>query len=355
MGKVQFPLVNLRKDAVNKWHLEHISSEILSIPETPNQWGFYSVSLAEIPSDGSIPDSFPPRIVGFTQYKGEPINSKTGRLNLSQTQFYVNYATGEVIFHPAQAGQNVSVDYYAKGSLIESEDINWLYEKMIEIETAQFTPEFTDFKISNMQNQVETGQRFPIGTSPVSTTFTWDIDKPELLQEDSIYITMGTIRIASNVPTSLREYTVDISQQQRSEAPLKLEFAIHALTLNNQEVSKSFYVEWVDRIYFGTSPDKIATSQKVRSLSSTLLENSESSQTVELEFPELENAYKTAAVPMRYAIKSCKDSKTGFEFILSDPEIVNVLNQYGTTVPCYVYFSENAISSSVKLKLELGA
>ena len=355
MGKVQFPLVNLRKDTVNKWHLEHIVNEIAAVPDVPNQWGYYVCSLTEIPSDGSIQDSLPPRIPGLTQYKGDPINPKTGRINFSQTQFYVNYATGEIMFHPAQAGQNFPVDYYAKGSLIESEDINWLYDKIMEIESVQFDPEFTSFEIANMPSVIEVGATFPVGTAPVSTTFTWEIDKPELLKEDSIYITMGNLRIASNLPTSIREYTVDISQIQRSDAPFKLEFAIHATTIADQHVSRPFYVEWVDRVYYGTSNDKIATPQKVRALVSKLLKDSESSQTVILNFPEMGNAYKTAAVPQRYAIKNCKDDKTSIEFVIDEPEIVNITNQYGITIPYYVYFSTNAISSSVDLKLELGA
>ena len=356
MGKVYFPLVNLRKDTVNKWHLEHITSEIVSIPQTPNQFGFYAVSLAEIPSDGSIPDSLPPRIVGFTQYKGDPINPKTGRINFSQNQFYVNYTTGEMLFHPAQAGQNVSVDYFAKGSLIECEDINYLYDKVIELENAQFMPEFTSFEIAGMPNIVETGQNFPIGPSiPVSTTFTWNIDKPELLKEDSIYITMGNLRIASDISTSLRELTVAISQVQRSDVPLKLDFTIHATTLTNNEVSKSYYVEWVDRIYYGVSIDKEITPQKVKALPSALLNNSESSQELVLNLPELENGYKLAAVPMRYAIKKCSDDKTGFEFVLDEPQTVNIINAYGITIPYFVYLSTNSISSALDLKLNLGA
>lgn len=356
LGKVQFPLVNLRKDTVNKWHLEHFTSEIITVPELPNQYGFHAVSLNEIPSDGSIPDSLPPRINGFTQYKGDPINPKTGNINFSQTQFYVNYTTGEILFHPSQAGKILSVDYFAKGSLVEAEDVNFLYDKVIELENAQFKPQFTSFRIANMPSILEIGQTFPIGTVlPIPTTFTWEVDKPELLLEDSIYITMGVLRIASNVPTSVREHTVDISQVQRSETPFKLDFAIHATTITNEEIERIYSVEWVDRIYYGVSNDKTATSQKIKSMPSLLLPSSESSQSVVLNFPEMGNAYKTAAVPQRYPIKICKDSKTGLEFVLDEPELVNLPNSYGITVPYYVYFSSNSISSSVELNLELGA
>ena len=356
MGKVQFPLVNIRKDITNKWHLHHIESEILPIPETPDEYGFYTVSFGEIPDNGSSPGASSPKIVGFTEYKGDPVNPKTGRINLSPTQFYVNYTIGQALFHPSRAGENVSVDYYAKGSLVESEEVNYLYGKIKEIEAEQFTPEFTDFKIVNMPRIVEIGEKFPTGlVTPVSTTFKWSIDKPELLKEDSIYITMGNLTLQSNIPTSLTETAIEISQQQMSEVPQELEFKINSSTPTNNPVSKSYTVEWVDRIYFGTSENQEATSQLVKNQPSILLESSSQIQNVEIQIPEDESKYKLIAVPARYAIKKVIDSKTGLEFVLGEPFQTSILNQYGITIPYFVYFTAYKITSAVNLHLELGA
>lgn len=92
MGKVLFPLVNLRKDVTNEWHLKHIPSEIVNVPSDPNEWGYYTTWLTEIPDNGTNSNitTAPPKIVGLTEYRGEPINPKTKRINFAQNQFFVN-------------------------------------------------------------------------------------------------------------------------------------------------------------------------------------------------------------------------------------------------------------------------
>ena len=356
MGKVQFPLVNIRKDITNKWHIHHIESEILAIPDSPDEYGFYTVSFGEIPDNGSSPGAFPPKIAGFTEYKGNPVNSKTGRLNLSSGQFYVNYSTGQALFHPSMSGVNVSVDYYAKGSLVEAEEVNWLYGKIRNIEADQFAPEFTSFSISNMPKTVEIGQLFPVGSrTPVSTIFQWNVDKTDLLESNSIKITMGDQLIGSGIPPSAGSIDISVSQQRTSEVPSKLEFGITAQTATENEISSTYSVEFVDRIFYGTAQSKIASSQFTRTLESVLLESSDPRQEVDIYIPSEENAFKIISVPMRYAIKKIIDSKTGLEFILDDPVQINILNRNGVTIPYYTYFTTYKISSAVNLRMELGA
>ncbi len=82
----------MRKDVTNEWHLKHIPAERISIPSSPDEWGYYTVSLAEIPDNGmnSKLVTAPPKIVGLTEYRGEPINPNTKRINFAQNQFFVN-------------------------------------------------------------------------------------------------------------------------------------------------------------------------------------------------------------------------------------------------------------------------
>ncbi len=356
MGKVQFPLVNIRKDVTNKWHLHHIESEILAIPDSPDEYGFYTVSFAEIPDNGSSQGASAPRIAGFTEYKGDPVNSKTGRLNLSNGQFYVNYSTGQALFHPSMAGVNVSADYYSKGSLVEAEEVNWLYEKIKDIEADQFAPEFTSFSISNMPKIVEVGQLFPVGSrTPVPTIFQWNVDKVDLLESNSINITMGDQLIGSGIPPSAGNVEISISQQRTSEVPSKIEFGITAQTAAENEISATYSVEFVDRVFYGTTSSKIASSQFARTLESVLLESSEPEQELNISIPAEDNAFKIISVPMRYAIKKIVDSKTGLEFILDDPVQINILNRNGVTIPYFTYFTTYKISSAVNLRMELGA
>ena len=122
MGKVLFPLVNLRKDVVSEWHLDH-KQEQITVPSNPNEYGYYTVFLSEIPDNGTNTNitTSSPKISGLTEYRGEPINQKTKRIVFSQNQFYVNYQTGEILFHQSQSGNTFTIDYFAKGSLIEAQ------------------------------------------------------------------------------------------------------------------------------------------------------------------------------------------------------------------------------------------
>ncbi len=355
MGKVQFPLVNIRKDVTNKWSLHHIESEVLAVPDNPDEYGFYTVSLAEIPDNGSSPGSSSPKIAGFTEFKGDPVNSKTGRLNLSPGQFYINYAIGQALFHPSVAGSNLSVDYYAKGSLVEAEEVNWLYERLKTIEADQFSPEFTSFSIVGMPKFVEIGQKFPTGNrTPISTIFQWEVDKLDLLEDNTLAITMGDLALGLGLRPSLGSIELPVPQQILN-TPSKLEFRISAQTAAEVEISSTYSVDFVDRIFYGTSQTKIATSQRIRTLDSSLLESSDSRQDIDILVPEEEYSFKIIAVPMRYAIKKITDSETGLEFIIDDPVQVNISNQYGVVIPYFVYFSTYEISSAVKLRMELGA
>ena len=356
MGKVQFPLVNIRRDAVNNWHLHHIENEFLEIPETADEWGFYTVSLAEVPTNGTSGDgSSSPKITGFTEYKGNPINSRTGGLNLSSKQFYVNYSNGALIFHPSQAGKKLYVDYYAKGSLIEVEDINYLYYRLLDVGSTQIIPTFTSFAIENVATKVEVGQKFPIGNqTPVPVTFSWNIDKMDQVQENSISIMMGDTSILSGISPSLRQINFNISQQKTFAVPTNFTFTIRAIALNGSNISRTFDVQWVDKIFYGLSTDKTPTAAKISTLSNMLLDSADPVQKVNINLPGTEISYKMIVVPERYPITKVVDNATDMGFVLDNPISINLTNQHGTTIPYFVYYSTYKIASNVKLSINLG-
>ncbi len=358
MGKVQFPLVNIRKDVVNEWHLEHILSEVVRVPSQPNEWGYYTVYLSEIPDTGTNTklETASPKIMGLTEYKGDPINPKTKRIVFAQNQFYVNYATGELMFHQARAGQNLSVDYFAKGSLIEADDINELYRRIVALENSKISPEISSFSLSNgMPDIVEVGQRFPVGESLiVPTTFKWTVRRQDLIEDDSISIKMCGTEIASGIPATSREWTVDLNSTQKKEEPGSLEFSIHAKTIGDDNISDSFNVQWVDKMYVGTVTNKIITLQKVVRLAEVLLPSSEPEQTIIAELPEASGEYKIIALPKRCAIKYVIDKKTGLEFVFDEPVELSITNGYNITIPYYVYVSSCRISPAVEIEASIG-
>lgn len=126
MGKVSFPLHNVRKDILNNWHLKHLTEEI-QVPEEADEYGFFTVSLTEIPESSSGSSI---KIEGLTEFRSSPYDSKNKKYVLPQNQFWVNYFNGSIMFHRNQAGNTFVVQYDGKGSLVEADDVNDLNERV---------------------------------------------------------------------------------------------------------------------------------------------------------------------------------------------------------------------------------
>ena len=128
MGKVSFPLHNVRKDIINKWHLAQLTEAVTVPSQADPESGFYTVSLTEIPDSSS---NNPVTISGLTEYRGNPYDEKTKKVVIAANQFYVNYGTGEILFNSAQAGAQHTVKYWGKGSLVEADDVNDLNDRVV--------------------------------------------------------------------------------------------------------------------------------------------------------------------------------------------------------------------------------
>ena len=108
-----FPIHNLRQSIDAQW--EQISkSETITVPND----GVYTVKLLEVPDNGSISTDIV--ITGLTKSISYP--PSTG-------QYFVNYNTGYIVFNVNESGNSYDITYWAKGSLIEADDINYLNEK----------------------------------------------------------------------------------------------------------------------------------------------------------------------------------------------------------------------------------
>ena len=108
-----FPLVNLRQTIDKQWDQIEITQNLV-IPAGK------VLKLREVPDDGSVSPKI--SIPGFTETTTYPPTS---------SQFFVNYCTGYVEFHSDQVGDSIAVTYWAKGSLVEADDINYLNNKHV--------------------------------------------------------------------------------------------------------------------------------------------------------------------------------------------------------------------------------
>lgn len=113
-----FPLTNIRQSIDKQWE-QVLINETIVVPSGG------VVKLKEVPDDGSV--NTKPVIPGLS----ETINYPP-----SAGQFYINYCTGYIEFNQNDVGNSYSVEYWAKGSLVESSDINYLNEKYVISSTA---------------------------------------------------------------------------------------------------------------------------------------------------------------------------------------------------------------------------
>jgi len=109
---IHFPLQNIRKTIDDQWEqIEYIETRTI-----PGSASNYILGLIEVPDDGTINPK--PVIQGYTESNTYPPVSGS---------YYVNYNTGYIAFNEADEGKDIEIKYYAKGSLIEADDINYLY------------------------------------------------------------------------------------------------------------------------------------------------------------------------------------------------------------------------------------
>lgn len=114
---LKFPLHNLRQRIDGQWQQVNVT-ETITVPTTATD-GYYIVHLEEVPDNGQVNGRV--TVNGLTETTTYPPVAGS---------FYVNYAMGRLAFASTESGQTLSAGYYKKGSLVEVEDINWLYEQV---------------------------------------------------------------------------------------------------------------------------------------------------------------------------------------------------------------------------------
>lgn len=361
MGKINFPLVNVRKDVTSRWHMIHYTedtAEEITVPSYSNEYGYYTTWLKEVPDSGSSTtlSTTPPKISGLTEFRGTPVDPNTKRLNLTAIQFYVNYQTGEILFHPSQAGLTYRVDYWGKGSLIEADDINNIEERVVQLEKSQDVPEFISFEIENQKLIYEIGESFPSNEIPAVVKFKWETTFPDRVKENSIKVenlTNGKV-IGDNLPNT-GEYELEFQESTQFSVPGILRFKITAKSINDEIFEKEIKIQWTHRLYWDVSPSKEIVMDQVLEFHNTkLLPSVDNNYNVDLQFISAVDQYKVFAIPKMYTLKYISDSKTSLGFIFDDPIELNITNQFGLEIPYLIYVSSNSIASKIYLNCQFG-
>lgn len=122
MGKVWFPLSNSRRHLDGSFNLKFVTGEQIEV-EAGATGVLGHAFLIEVPAPTGLDGSCIAPILTpdtLTEVQGLPT---TG-------EYFVNYNSGEILFNESEVGQIFNVDYYARGSLIEVEDINALWRSL---------------------------------------------------------------------------------------------------------------------------------------------------------------------------------------------------------------------------------
>jgi hypothetical protein len=116
---LKFPVNNIRKSINDVWQ-QLYSTETRTVPSaTP-----YVIELYEVPDDGFVNDK--PEITGLTETLSYPP---------SAGQFYVNYNNGHLAFNSNESGNTYDIKYWKKGTLVEAEEINYLYDRINQLDS----------------------------------------------------------------------------------------------------------------------------------------------------------------------------------------------------------------------------
>ena len=126
---------NLRRNPDKTQNLLFESDETIIIPADPP----YTARFSEVPDDGKIQSR--PIITDFTElYSG-----RNSYISPSSTNTYwINYSTGDIIFHSSNAGQIVHAAYWKKGSYLDATKINVLIDSLKTAALEDHTHDRTD-------------------------------------------------------------------------------------------------------------------------------------------------------------------------------------------------------------------
>lgn len=258
--------------------------------------------------------------------------------------------TGEILFHPSRAGETFLVDYWGKGSLVESEDINALYNAIKNLDEQQKTPEFTDFYIKDQSTKYTVGESFPSSDLPITKTFIWSISHPSNLKSKSIKIINKTDgSIIANGLENTGSCDISFETTTRYTTPTEIIFEISAESNHGDILSMQFSVFYYELIFYGLSVSN--TDIDIAALKSSLFSKDE---LFNLSFNEATEQYKFIAIPSGYKLNSCIDKETSLQIVFTDIFTKTITNSFGLDKLFDVYVTAYPIESNLSMLISIG-
>lgn len=259
--------------------------------------------------------------------------------------------TGEILFHPSRAGETFQVDYWGKGSLVESEDINALYNAIKNLDEQQKTPKFTEFYIKDQKTNYTVGESFPSSDVPITKTFIWSVSNASNLKSNSIKIinkTDGSVLASGLENTGL--WDISFETVTRYTIPTEIIFEISAESNYGDILSMQFSVFYYEALFYGLSVSNIDIDPAA--IKTTLFSCDE---LIHLSFNEATEQHKFIAIPSGYKLNSCVDKETSLQIVFNDVFTKTLTNSFGLDKLFDVYVTAYPIESSLSMLISIGA
>lgn len=227
------------------------------------------------------------------------------------------------------------------GTTFDKMQLTELFNKLL---YSYSTPAFSYFIIQEASQIYEIGNSINAGEAQTE----WTIANAQLLQPNSIsitYLNTGDI-IGANLPnispTNLLYPAIN------SNVPVDCIFQIKAFDTNGASFTRDFVIRFLDRIFVGESDLEDLTEGQVENLRVSQLKSN-----INGTYPMLDGVagdYKWFCFPVEFGQRTeFFDLNTGFEVVMDDPVIKNIVNQYGVAKDYYCYRTFNALQAAITI------
>ena len=204
-------------------------------------------------------------------------------------------------------------------------------------------PTFSSFRL-NVPSSVEVGTEVAAG----NVQYSWGLSHPDnMLPDLDIYSGGNKVITAQKTQKSITAPSNGVTMNTKNKHTWK----ITGLDSKNRPVQKTFTVNWLYNIFYGTS-ETLLDVQGIQSLHKTLKSGRNGTFATSAHSP---GGYKYVSYPISYGkTKAIKDKSTGLEVAMDplwNPKTTSAKIN-GLDVPYYVYKSQNKTAAALSLVVE---
>lgn len=283
---------------------------------------------------------------------GVPTGGATGQIltKTSSSDYATAWQSQVVQSYTNATATPVTLGGIVAGSTFTSVPFSTVFDRLLY--PFQF-PSFTSFTISGQSQNIEVGT-----TISGSKTFNWATSNSANVQTNSVIVKDATTTIASGIANN-GSATLAVSTTQLT-TPGNHTWSISATDTQTNMFTNSFVVNWLWRIYSGTSTNTALTASQVQALATASLQGN---ATTTYSFGT--GGYKFICYPVTFsAANQFTDTSTQLTVTMADSTddasfsntanglsfaLVSVTNSFSQTVNYRIYRTKYILGGSINI------